>query len=164
MRRGIWLVVVLGLCLCIGCGRKTGVEGLVKVSGTVNFQGNPVEGATVMFAPDGGGRAASGRTDATGKFQLTTLNPNDGALPGKYKVSVSKVENIGPESQITAEQMAQMVSGGMAAPMGPKEPSAAKAGDRRYHVPQKYGNVETSELSADVTEAGPNDFTFDLVE
>ena len=164
MRRGIWLVVVLGLCLCIGCGRKTGVEGVVKVSGTVNFQGKPVEGATVVFAPEGDRRAASGRTDATGKFQLMTLNPNDGALPGKYKVSITKVENLGPESQITAEEMMQMVTSGKAPPTGPMGPSAAKAGEQRYHIPQKYGNVETSELSADVTEAGPNDFTFDLVE
>ena len=79
MRRGIWLVVVLGLCLCIGCGRKTGVEGLVKVSGTVNFQGNR-GGAHCHVAPEAAAvRQAVRRCHR--RVQLTTLNPNDGALP-----------------------------------------------------------------------------------
>jgi len=48
-------------------------------------------------------RAAGGITDASGKFQLTTLNANDGAMPGKYKVAVSKAVATSEASQITAE-------------------------------------------------------------
>ena len=120
MRRGICLLVLVGLCVCVGCGRDAAtIKGLVKVTGTVTYQSKPVDGATVTFSPVSGGRAAGGRTDAGGKFQLTTLNAGDGAPPGKYKVAVSKTENLGPESQMTAEDMAKMVAGGKGPPAGP---------------------------------------------
>jgi hypothetical protein len=120
MRCGIFLLALFGLCVCLGCGSETGLEGLVEVSGLITYDGKPVEAATVAFVPEGEGRAASGMTDADGKFQLTTLKPGDGARPGRYKVTVSKVENLGPESQITAQEMSDMITKGkMPPPMGP---------------------------------------------
>ena len=156
--------MLAGLCVCAGCGGSGGLEGLTNVTGTVTYQGKPVEGATVAFTPEGQGRAASGRTDASGKFSLTTLNANDGAVPGKYKVAVAKVENLDAAAQITAEDMAKMVAGGQGAPAGPTPRSGAKQGGMKHHVPEKYENAETSGLTADVTDGGPNDFKFDLTD
>ena len=164
MRCGIRLLVLAGLCVCVGCGGNAGIKGLVNVTGTVNYQGKPVDGATVSFAPEGTGRAASGRTDASGKFRLTTLNENDGALPGKYKVSVSKVENLDAASQLTAEDMAKMVGGGKAAPSGPTPSKGGQSGGIKHHVPEKYETPDKSGLTAEVTDGGANDFTFDLVD
>lgn len=170
MRCGIFLLALLGLCVCLGCGSEPGLEGLVEVTGLITYQGSPIEGATVAFVPESEGRAASGLTDADGKFKLTTLKPGDGARPGRYKVTVSKVENLGPESQITAQEMSDMITKGkMPPPMGPTSPQGAagssgsgKKGGKKYHVPETYGNPDTSGLAAEVVESGSNDFEFAL--
>ena len=41
-----------------------------------------------MFVP-ATGRPATGRTDAQGRFRLTTNNPDDGVAPGDYTVTVT---------------------------------------------------------------------------
>lgn len=163
MRPWIYSIIVAGLATYAGCGGPEGVPGVVKVSGTVTLDGTPVEAATVSFRPEGDARAASGRTDANGRFQLTTLNPGDGALPGSYKVSISKVEDTDPAHQITAEEMAEMMSGDKQAPKGPTRPGQkTKNVGMKYHVPQKYMDPEKSGLTATVTADGDNNFTFEL--
>ena len=57
-----------------------------------------------------------------------------------------------------------MVSGGKAPPAGPTPRSGAKEGGVKHHVPERYENAETSGLTADVTDGGPNDFKFDLTD
>ena len=76
------------------------MPGLVPVAGTVTMNGNPVEGADVMFVPKEptpNRRVAAAQTDAQGRFTLTTLNPQDGAAPGEYSVTIVKWELDGPE-------------------------------------------------------------------
>ena len=69
-----------------GCG---GGSGPVPVRGVVKLDGQPVVNAAVIFVPQApGGREAYGSTDANGTFRLTTTKPDDGALPGKYKVVI----------------------------------------------------------------------------
>jgi hypothetical protein len=87
--RGVHLVAVLGVVL-IGCGGR----GTTPVRGVITLEGTPVAGATVLFMPDGqgGGRPASGFTSSDGTFRLTTYKPDDGALPGKYRVLIQKTE------------------------------------------------------------------------
>jgi len=63
----------------------------VPVSGTITYQGKPVDGAHISLtpvAPDG--RSAYADTDANGQFKLATLEPGDGAMPGDYKVAIHK--------------------------------------------------------------------------
>ena len=57
-----------------------------------------------------------------------------------------------------------MVAGGKAAPSGPTPGKGAKPGGITHHVPEKYENPETSGLTAEVTDGGANDFTFELVD
>lgn len=53
-----------------GCG---GRRELVPVSGTVLFQGKPVDGAQVSLLAPGTPRNAAGMTDGVGRFTLTTF-------------------------------------------------------------------------------------------
>jgi hypothetical protein len=151
VRRVLLTLLLTGAGLCLGCNRKPGVEGVVAVSGTVTYQGKPVEGANVMFAPQNPeARSASGRTDASGRFQLTTLQSGDGAVCGAYKVAISKVQ---VENPMTADEArAWFEKNG-----GPPEP-----GNVKNELPEDYKDAGKSGLTAEVTDGGANDFTFEL--
>jgi hypothetical protein len=78
----------------------------VPVAGMVTLDGVPVEGAMISFIREGGdgqeGRMAFGNTGPDGRFRLTTLQPNDGALPGTYRVVVTKTEPLPPGVPVPA--------------------------------------------------------------
>lgn len=92
--------------ICFACMFLTGAgcftSGAVPTKGTVKLDGKTLAGATVTFlSQESGGRDATGFTDASGVFRLTTYKSNDGALPGKYKVIVQ------PPTPLTAGGRAQ---------------------------------------------------------
>jgi len=90
---------------------------LTKVSGVVTYDGKPLGGATITILPDGGGgrdettstspRPASGKSDAGGKFNLTTTFPDgsniDGAVEGAYIICIIKFEQIEVEERDRGE-------------------------------------------------------------
>ena len=80
------------LCAC-GCTPGTNNPPTFPVSGVVTLKGTPLAGADVVFVPeDQGGQAAFGKTDDSGTYKLTTFEQGDGAVAGKYKVKVSKLD------------------------------------------------------------------------
>lgn len=89
------------LLILSGCGQAkvSGRPELAKVSGTVTFKQEPVEGATVIFVPQGHSNAAVSMTDAKGNFTLQSFDPGDGAALGTYQVIVKKVEIDGEKER-----------------------------------------------------------------
>ncbi|MCC9606036.1 DUF4198 domain-containing protein [Blastopirellula sp. JC732] len=85
---GRWIATSVLLVALLGCGRGNPL-GLAPVSGRVTLDGQPLADATISFIPEQG-RPSTATTDAEGRFELTTLNPGDGALPGDHKVTVMK--------------------------------------------------------------------------
>lgn len=79
--------VLAGIAGCGPSGPRT-----YPVTGTVMYQGAAVEDATVTFSAIEGNANAVGRTDAAGRYALTTFERNDGAVLGEYKVRVFKYE------------------------------------------------------------------------
>lgn len=126
------LIALVGTAI-IGCG-SSGPE-MAPVTGVVTLDGAPVADAAVMFMPEGGGRPATGVTDAEGKFALETAEPGDGALIGKHKVTVTGVKVTG--MQATEDGLSGVV-----------DPSQIK---EEWFVPQKYSKPETSGLTQEVT-------------
>lgn len=102
------------------------------VRGVITCQGKPVDGATITLVPVGDMAPARGKTDATGRFSLSTFQPDDGAVPGRYRVTVSR------DAAATT-------------PGGP-------AVDR---IPAKYGNPDTSGLEIEV-KSGSNEIDINL--
>jgi len=148
MRYLMCLLLLAGSLAWMGCA-PAGLEGTIAASGTVTHNGQPVEGATVVFSPEGEGRAASGLTDASGRFQLQTLNPDDGVLPGKYQVAISKTQVEGGMSE--EESQAYTAEHGKSPEVTVKD-----------LLPEKYKSPATSGLAAEVTASDKNEFTFDL--
>ena len=85
VRSAVFLV-----CLA-GCARNAPVVPH-PVRGTVERAGAPVADATVIFYPEtalpDGIHNPIGITDASGRFNLTTLQQNDGAPAGEYRVTI----------------------------------------------------------------------------
>jgi predicted small lipoprotein YifL len=144
---------LLVLAVITGCGPTN--PATVPVSGVVTYQGEPVVGAQVSFMAEGAARAASGQTDAQGKFQLSTYGTNDGAVVGSHTVTIAKAtdESIGGAGMSPDDP-----DGGYAAAMA----QASQQATTKSALPEKYGNPKESGLTAAVTQAGPNDFTFAL--
>lgn len=83
-----WLVMGAMALGALGCGGSAGKP--VPVSGVLLEEGKPLADARVTFNPvESGGRMAFGLTDSEGRFRLTTFRHNDGALPGRYKITVT---------------------------------------------------------------------------
>lgn len=135
-----WFAAVVLAAVFSGCGPDR--PETVTVRGTVTLDGQPVEGATVGFNPQGGGRPATGMTDSSGAFTLTTFVPGDGALPGKHAVTVSKVRSTGQQADATSspDAGAMPLSG----------PIAAGGIKTEWLVPRKYSDPSSSGLVVEV--------------
>ena len=128
-------MIMLMVALEAGCGPSR--PALLPAEGVVTLDGEPLANAALVFQPKAGGRPASARTDANGRFKMGTYTPQDGVLPGEHAVTVVAIESIGP----------------------PPEPGSQP--EARWITPKRYGRADASGLSATVA-AGSKTFTFDL--
>jgi hypothetical protein len=92
LRRYFCLAGLAGFLLMAGCGGD-GKVARSPVHGSVNIDGKPAAGVMLIFCPTDGSPAVQklrpyGVTDAEGKFQLISINPNDGAPAAHYKVLI----------------------------------------------------------------------------
>ncbi len=144
------LGAVVAVTCSVGCNssEQANYPKTYPVSGIVTHKGSPVEGATVMFMGSGqDSKGAVGRTDASGRYELTTFVPGDGALPGSYQIVVTKIQVSETEEDVTA-------SGS-----GDREPTSSPAKDL---LPAKFKNPNASGLSAAVSETAENVVNLDL--
>jgi hypothetical protein len=129
----------------LGCkGPK--VEGLVPVRGTVTFNGEPLEGATVGFTPrefKTGDRLATGKTDSKGAFELRTIGEL-GVLPGEYAVVLIKNKAI---------------PGNQTPPKGRPAPVKIES-----LIPKRYGDPKTTDLNVVVENNGIRDLQLAIVD
>jgi len=147
------MVVGLGLVIVLGCGDQSGLPTRYPVSGKVTFKGEPVEKGTISFIPtQDSGRPATGEI-TNGNYSLTTATPNDGALPGSYKVTVISKE-------LDTTKLKEIAKGGQFH----HDANFAKATKNAKNlVPARYNLADTSDLTATV-EAKSSTINFDLKE
>ena len=127
--RKLWHLGVLALLLTASsCGGPR----LVKVSGRLTHQGQPVPSTLVTFFPDDGGRPSHGVTDDNGNFALKYTRTESGVTRGGHTVflryDVSNEEETGE--------------------IKPKASKELKA------VIARYGDVKTSNLHYEVKKSG----------
>lgn len=146
-----------------GCG-GSGFPKTYKVSGTVKQGGKPVDGALVTFLSSEGGKSAVGSTNDKGEFKLSTFGPGDGALPGSYKVTITKTSTPPPAAG-PALQPGVIASGDIGddyAPPTGNEGGKGSGGAPKNLLPAKYASEATSGLIATVGQTDSNTFDFDL--
>lgn len=163
----LWLGVSF-VVLLTGCGDGVNYPDTTKVTGKVTLNGAAVSGATVSFSPEGEGNAAAGITDAAGTFTLTTFQSGDGAVPGKYRVSIAKMDQAETASlpEVSAENpdaayLAAEAAGADVAGTGKAGKKADSQGPKDL-LPARYKDPAGSRLNAEVKKGGDNNFTFDL--
>ena len=94
-----WMVtrrVVCAALLAVCCGCDSGSP-VGKVSGRVTYDGEPLVGAEVRFAPVGEGRRSIGFVDDGGDYALQYTLDEPGALIGRHKVTVVFYQAPGDE-------------------------------------------------------------------
>jgi hypothetical protein len=92
LRRATVLVIMLGVLPLGGCGsRVPALPQAVAARGKVLLpNGQPLRGGRIEFSRlDPPKVDAFGDVAADGSFTLTTYQPDDGAVPGRYVVSIS---------------------------------------------------------------------------
>jgi len=151
------LLCVVVTAMLVGCTGSSGTgkgPKMARVTGPVTLDGTPVPGATVIFAPKPGaiGTAASGTTDAQGRYSLN-------AVPDSYVVTIVKTESTeaeGAKPTSMEDAMKQKMKREREAKT--KKGAAPNVKDL---LPVKYSSATTSNLTADVKD-GTNDIPFRL--
>lgn len=150
--RSLRLLTLCGLAVLMGCGSaedkwKEGRLKTVPASGIVTLNGTPVADATVIFAPTNPtGVGCAAKSDANGKFELSTYPDELGAVPGSYTVMVNKIE-VPP----------------LPGADGPEVSGAVYA---KHLIPKKYSDPTKSGLKADIPDSdeGISDIKIELKE
>ncbi|MFO0999766.1 MAG: carboxypeptidase-like regulatory domain-containing protein [Planctomycetaceae bacterium] len=160
--QSISFVVTLSVIFTIGgCGGSDKPD-TVPVSGKVTLDGVPVEGASVMFRPEGPGRPGTAMTDANGAYSLSSYGePNDGAVPGDYTVAVIKIGGPGASALATAAPP-QSDPNALSTIVPTSGTNSAEVPETEYFVPKKYTDPSTSGLKLTIPENGSDSINLEL--
>jgi hypothetical protein len=153
--------VLIFILLLLGCSGG-GIAGLVPCEGTITLNGQPLENATINFAPLATGqsdaRSAGAMTNSIGYYKLST-NLNTGILPGEYKVTIIK-------SIPATEKDVQMIKE-MSAAIEKNNGSIPDSYDdvvvNYKSLTGQYANPQTSNLTVIIADKGNKQQNFDLV-
>lgn len=165
--------ILLAMCLLapLGCKRAATVT-TYPVAGRVTVGKKPLEGATVNFTNKNvDGFSASGKTDADGRFRLTTyVNPREfygGAMPGEYTVLITKpapgetqTDEMSKMANATPEERNALMIKRMEAF---RDREASNKEKPKSEVPEKYSTPD-SPLSATIVIGENPPLEWDLTE
>ena len=147
-----------------------------EVSGRVTLNGQPVTDATISFTDLKNGFGASAVVDADGTFEVITLK--GGMQPGTYSVAIMPLKPESPE--VVGElqrQFSESQNGSMhdeALMIGEGEHgyqpsrSSSETEEETFKlpattIPYNYRSIQTSGISKEITEEGPNELLIELV-
>lgn len=125
-------VLVLAFSMTLGCGRS-GPE-RVEVTGQVVFtDGTPLPLGIIELQSIDEAWVARGEVKSGGEFELSTLEPRDGAVPGRYRVAITQL--------IIAEDL------------------SFEDHKHGHRLDPKYFRADTSELEVTIEPGKPNRLT-----
>lgn len=79
-----------------GCGLvgDDNLPATVDAEGVITLDGQTIERAQIVLLPIDGSHPARGISDARGRFALKAFEAKDGAVPGSYRVRVSRTIEV----------------------------------------------------------------------
>lgn len=122
------------LFVCGGCGDVEPVGN--SVSGTVTFQGKPLDQGSIEFAPAASQDTMTGAPITNGQYSVSAEN---GLKPGPYQVRITSSTGGQASTDAMPGEVTEV----------PKQ-----------RIPSQFNSQTT--LKADVTESGENRFDFDI--
>ncbi len=140
------LAALFSLLPLIGCSGEKSLT--TPVHGTVTYQGKPLSAGIISFHPikidpSLPNRTPQGSIDASGHYSLSTVQLDDGAVPGDYAVTISSRKALEPIDEFSKRP---------ASPSGPNFPAI-------------YSDESNTPLKATVPVGGPaQQIDFDLKE
>lgn len=147
IRRAVLLFGFLTTIVLVGCG-GSGKPAAVPVKGKVMYRKTtPAAGALVVFHPTDpnvekiiGGKPFA-KVNEDGTFTLTTYEPNDGAPPGEYGVTI--------DWQVPKKE-------------GKFAFSIGEGGNTQSKLNPRYGNPQQPVFKESVKKGAANEFTFEV--
>lgn len=126
----------------------------VSAGGIVLLDGQPLEGASIVFSPVAPGEhAASAVSGRGGEFELKAFPSKAGAVPGEYHIGVTKTVDVGPAAALKPEAFGEDAGHAESSP-APRE--------YKNLIPAKFENAETSGLKAEIPEGGTTGLRIEL--
>ncbi len=157
MRNLIWASLCCLAPIWVGCAGDDGLPRTVNASGTVYLDGAPIDGASVVVAESTGINFAQGFSDSSGRFSLNAFEAKKGAVPGSYKVTVSKTVTV--EKAANQKQMKALAEDAQhAAEGGDATANASWVND----LPNKYASFATSGIEVTIPEDGTDQLKIEL--
>jgi len=155
------ILTVPALWAISGCG-DDGLPSRYSVSGKVTYKGEPVQKGKISFVPEvESGRGATGEI-VDGNYTLTTQDPGDGAIPGKYKVVVDTRQVDEAALKAATEKFAEKrkIEGLQSIP---QEVQGKILSQTKSLTPTKYMSPQSTPLTEEV-KAQSNTINIDLAD
>jgi hypothetical protein len=141
-----------------GCGAvDDNLPRTVNASGVVYCDGEPLEGAVIVIMQDSGQYFARGATDSRGRFSLDAYESKKGAVPGTYKMTVSKTVEVDKATPVKVSAALQD-DAQHAAEGDPGRANVSWVND----LPSKYSSPVTSGLQVTIPDDGTKDLKIEL--
>jgi hypothetical protein len=155
--RCLAVVAVSALFVLCSCGTEDGLGKRYPVSGTVKYNGSPLEKGEISFVTEDMSKNFGATGIITnGSYTLSMGGDSDGAQAGKYKVTIVSKEDYSEKAQADFQKETGSTSPKVLGTFAAKAAAAAKS-----LIPAGYGDARTTTLKAEV-EAKSNTLDFNL--
>ena len=157
-RRWHAMLAVPALLVMASCGTDDGLGKRYPVSGTVTYNGKPLEKGEISFVTEDLTKNYGATGIITnGSYTLSTGGNDDGAQVGKYKVTIKSKEDFAAKAQADFQK-----ESGKDNPKFPPTYTAKAEAEAKSLIPAGYGDLRTTTLTAEVKEQSSNTFDFKL--
>jgi hypothetical protein len=155
--RCLAVVAVSALFVLSSCGTEDGLGKRYPVSGTVKYNGSPLEKGEISFVTEDMSKNFGATGIITnGSYTLSMGGDSEGAQAGKYKVTIVSKEDYSEKAQADFQKETGSTSPKVLGTFAAKAAAAAKS-----LIPAGYGDARTTTLKAEV-EAKSNTLDFNL--
>jgi hypothetical protein len=145
------------------CGGEDAFGKRFYVSGTVTYNGAPLQKGRISFIPDDPkGVGASGSIE-DGSYTLSTGGEGDGAQAGKYKVTIYAREDASAKAKADFAKITKGKETGSMPGRFLAQAEAQAEAHAKSLIPTGYGDVRTTNLTAEVKEQS-NTINFTLTD